>query len=244
VILGHHVAEHDHSLRLAGRRRVERIFGVAGRFADLPTDHDVDRRRQRRDAIARSEQDAAHLHPGIADDPNPAIAKPPRDVGGELAERRGRQDVETRLGRRRIRRPAERSRRSCHQRVRPHRMRVIVEAPDDEIVLGDEALLGQVDRVRFQSGRDVPVVVERRLVRDHEVVPGRRRPAQHVERRHPRCRDAADRRFGFAGLERIAAPLAPCHSLARQLLLNAQHDRLGGHRAPARRSFGEGGGRQ
>ena len=50
-------------------------------------------------------------------------------------------------------------------------MGVIVEAPDDEVLLANEALLGLIGCVLLERGSLILVVVERRLVGDDEVPP-------------------------------------------------------------------------
>jgi hypothetical protein len=86
-------------------------------------------------------------------------------------------------------------------------MPVIVHAHDHHPVLTDESALRRGHRIEHVEL--IEVVVERRLVRDHEIRAARGGATQHVERRHHRDRDAGHPRRGVAILEGVDRWLGP-----------------------------------
>ena len=175
--------------------------------------------------------DAADAHVGIADDAERAVVQATRDIGGKCAQCRRRQDIEARVTGRGVLGPPERAGRPCDERIRPHRMRVIVKPPDDQPAGRNEALLRLIRGVRLEPGEEVLVVVERRLVCDDEVPAVCGCPLEHVEGRHAGGRDAAHRSPWLTSLEGVARLLAPLNALRRQLLLDATDELLPGHTA-------------
>ena len=106
---------------------------------------------------------------------------------------------------------------------------MVVEPPDDEVLLANEALLGLVGRVLFEGRGLILVVVEGRLVGDDEVPAGLRGALQHAEGGHAGRGDARDRGLGIAGLERVHGFRSPGNALLGKPLTNARDDFLGRH---------------
>jgi hypothetical protein len=171
--------------------------------ARFTADRQVDVGGEGRHAVSRSEHDSAHWKVRIANGPDCTAPQSQGDVGRQRAERGLWHDIQSWIRSRAVLGPPQRACRSRDERIRAERMGVIVEAPDDDLIVCDESLFRAVRRVLLQDGRVVLVVVERRLVRDHAVLSALDRAAQHVEGRHARGGDASNGSFGISRSELV-----------------------------------------
>src|SRR4051794_35895571 len=99
-------------------------------------------------------------------------------------------------------------------------MGMIVKPKDDQAVLFYIALFRLIRRISLEFGRLILVVVESRLVRDHEVSTGGGCAAKNVEGGHPSRRDGFDGGLWRTRLEGVHGLAAPRDCQFLQLLLD------------------------
>ena len=123
--------------------------------------------------------------------------------------------------------PAERADHAGLNAIWGARMPMVVKAPDHEMVLLDERLLGSKYGVVLpgEVGGLIEVTVESRFMRNDQVVSRGGRALEHVISGHHGGGDASDRCIGIAGLEGIDGLTAPGDS---HVLLNALDHLPGG----------------
>ena len=173
-LLAGRVAEHEQPLPLTQPGRIACVLAGLP-LADLAGDDDIDlwlREHTDLRAPARTAGQDRHAlarHVEIADNAQRFDTQPCLDPIGELAQRHRRNAAEVELLRQRAGDPFQLIQQAGDGRIRLQGVQQVVEAPDDDALLLDEAAFRLVDRFVRQPVGLVAVIVEDRLVGDDQI---------------------------------------------------------------------------
>src|SRR5260370_1827538 len=160
---------------------------------------------------SRAQGQLRHSHLRIAYHSQHRRFQPLRYVRRQFLQRGFRHREKVRVLRALVFFPSQRLYHSRKNPIRLSHVPVIVKSPNHQAIFLDERPLLLPDCVvLIHSFRSVQVIVKRRLVRDDQVLPFRRPPLQHVQRRHHRYRHTRPARLPTTPLQRLHPLRLPC----------------------------------